>query len=141
MIKYGLIIVGFEGLSRNMKRILVVDDDIDILTVVQLILETNGFDVKAISRWQQIYTQIDEFKPDLILLDVSLGTQDGRNICKQLKTTEATKNISVILFSANQTVEKTVPECLADSFIAKPFDINDLIQGINNELMETNGFN
>lgn len=124
-----------------MKRILVVDDDIDILTVVKLVLETNGFEVKAIFNWQHIYTQIENFKPDLILLDVSLGTQDGRNICKQLKSDIKTKHISIILFSANHNVEKSIPECLADSFISKPFDINDLIQGINNELLETNGFN
>ena len=124
-----------------MKKILVVDDDIDILTVVQLVLETNGFEVVAISNWQQIYTQIDIFKPDLILLDVSLGTQDGRNICKQLKSANNTKHISIILFSANYNVEKSISECLADSFISKPFDIKDLIEGINNQLLETNGFN
>lgn len=124
-----------------MKRILVLDDDIDILTVVKLVLESNSFEVAAISNWKQIYPQIDTFKPDLILLDVSLGTQDGRNICKQLKSNKATRNISVILFSANHNVEKSVSECLADSFISKPFDINNLIEGINNQLMETNGFN
>ena len=124
-----------------MKKILVVDDDIDILTVVQLVLSNNGFEVAAISNWQQIHTQIDAFKPDLILLDVSLGTQDGRNICKQLKSGEDTKHISVILFSANHNVEKSVSECLADSFISKPFDINDLIDGINNKLLEKNGSN
>lgn len=124
-----------------MKKILVLDDDIDILTVVQLVLEANSFEVMTITRWQLIYTRIESFKPDLILLDVSLGTQDGRNICKQIKSGKDTRHISVILFSANLNVEKSVTECLADSFIAKPFDINDLIQGINNELMETNGFN
>jgi DNA-binding response OmpR family regulator len=124
-----------------MKKILVVDDDVDILTVVQLVLENNDFEVQAISKWQQIYAMIGEFNPDLILLDVSLGTQDGRNICKQLKSSPDTMHIPVILFSANLNVEKNVEECLADSFIAKPFDINDLIQGINNELIETSGFN
>lgn len=122
-----------------MKKILVLDDDIDILTVVQLVLSNNGFDVSAISDWRQIYTQIDTFKPDLILLDVSLGTQDGRNICKQVKSGIGTKHIPVILFSANHNVEKSVSECLADSFISKPFDINDLIDGINDKLMKTNG--
>jgi DNA-binding response OmpR family regulator len=124
-----------------MKKILVVDDDIDVLTVVQLVLDSNGFDVTAISNWKQIYPHIDAFKPDLILLDVSLGTQDGRNICKQLKSNKDTRHISIILFSANHNVEKSVSECMADSFISKPFDINDLIEGINNQLMETNGFN
>jgi DNA-binding response OmpR family regulator len=123
-----------------MKKILVVDDDIDILTVVQLVIESHGFEVKAISKWQQIFPLIETFKPDLILLDVSLGTQDGRNICKQLKSANSTKHIAIILFSANHNVQQSIPECLADSFISKPFDINDLIQGINNELMETNGF-
>ena len=124
-----------------MKKILVVDDDVDILTVVQLVLDSNGFEVKATSKWQEIFPLLDTFSPDLILLDVSLGTQDGRNICKQLKSSPATKHISIILFSANQKVENSVSECLADSFISKPFDINDLIQGINNGLLETNGFN
>ena len=124
-----------------MKRILVLDDDIDILTVVQLVLDSNGFEVLTISDWRQIYPQIDAFKPDLILLDVSLGNQDGRNHCKQLKSNKDTKHISVILFSANHNVEKSVSECMADSFISKPFDINDLIAGINDKLMETNGFN
>jgi DNA-binding response OmpR family regulator len=124
-----------------MKKILVVDDDIDILTVVQLVLESNGFEVMALANWQQIDTQIGTFNPDLILLDVSLGTQDGRNICKQLKSHKDTQHISVILFSANHNIDKSVSECLANSFIAKPFDINDLLDGINNQLMETNGSN
>lgn len=124
-----------------MKRILVVDDDIDILTVVKLVLESNEFEVAAISDWQQIFTQIETFHPDLILLDVSLGTQDGRNLCKQVKSNGDTKHISIILFSANHNVEKSVQECLANTFISKPFDINDLIEKINNQLMETNGLN
>src|SRR5665213_2138154 len=124
-----------------MKRILVVDDDIDILTVVQLTLEANGFNVKSISKWQQIYQSIEIFNPHLVLLDVSLGTQDGRNICKQLKSDPATKNISIILFSANTKVHESLKECLADHFISKPFDIDDLVRGINDHLLETNGFN
>ena len=119
-----------------MKKILVVDDDVDILNVVQLVLDANGFDVLATSNWQHINTQIDAFKPDLILLDVSLGTQDGRNICKQLKSNKDTKHISVILFSANHNIEKSISECLADNFISKPFDINDLVEGINSQLMK-----
>ena len=124
-----------------MKKILVVDDDIDILNVVQLVLDANGFEVVAISNWQQINTQVDEFNPDLILLDVSLGTQDGRNICKQLKSNNNTKHISVILFSANHNIEKSLPECLADNFIPKPFDINDLVEGINGQLMKSERLN
>lgn len=136
-----ILAAGYRFPKTIMKKILVVDDDIDILTVVQLVLDSNGFEVSAITNWKQIYPQIDDFKPDLILLDVSLGTQDGRNICKQIKSDDTTKHISVILFSANHNVEKSVSECMADSFISKPFDINNLIKGINNQLIKTNGFN
>ena len=122
-----------------MKRILVVDDDIDILTVVQLTLEANSFKVRALSKWQQIYDCIVSFNPHLILLDVSLGTQDGRNLCKQVKSNPETKHISILLFSANNKVQDDLQECLADGFIPKPFDINDLIQGIKHHLLETNG--
>lgn len=124
-----------------MKKILVVDDDIDILNVVQLVLDANGFKVFGTPNWQQINTHIDAFKPDLILLDVSLGTQDGRNICKQLKSNNNTKHIPVILFSANHNIEKSLPECLADNFISKPFDINDLVEGINSQLMKVERHN
>lgn len=122
-----------------MRKILVVDDDIDVLTVVQLILEANSFEVQAISKWQLINNYIESFKPHLILLDISLGTQDGRNICKQLKSSEKTKHIPVILFSANINAEDSLTECMAIGFISKPFDINHLIQGIDNELLEPNG--
>ncbi len=124
-----------------MKKILVIDDDIDILTVVKILLESNGFNVVAISKWQEIDSKINIFHPDLILLDVSLGTQDGRNICKQLKSNNDTKHIPVILFSANHNVEKSISECLADRFISKPFDINFLIESINNDLKGNKGFN
>ena len=120
-----------------MKKILVVDDDVDILNVVQLVLDAKGFDVIATPNWQQINTHVDEFKPDLILLDVSLGSQDGRNICKQLKSNKNTKHISVILFSANHNIESSLSECLADNFISKPFDINELVDGINSQIMKS----
>ena len=120
-----------------MKRILVVDDDIDILTVVQLVLETNGFEVAAISNWQQIYPQIDAFAPDLVLLDVSLGTQDGRNICKQLKSLPNTRHIPILIFSAYPSIaERVIYEYGADDFIAKPFEVNDLVTKVHSVLSQ-----
>ena len=117
-----------------MKKVLVVDDDIDILTVVHLVLESHGLEVQSLAKWQEIFSRIDTFAPNLILLDVSLGNQDGRNLCKQIKSNPATKDIAVILFSANHDVMKTIPECLGNGFIAKPFDINDLIDNIDTQL-------
>lgn len=113
-----------------MKRVLVVDDDQDILTVVKILLSMHGFNVEAISKWAEIFIKTESFKPDIILLDVALGGQDGRLLCKQLKTAEKTKKIPIVLFSANHGILETFSDFLADDFIAKPFDIDNLLDKI-----------
>ena len=122
-----------------MIKVLIVDDNPDVLQVMQLLLGTRGYEVETITRGEETFKKVEIFQPNLIFLDVHLSGMDGREICKQLKTTEEIKHIPVILFSANMNVEKSITECLADGFISKPFDINDLIQGIDNHLLETNG--
>ncbi|MEO6894589.1 MAG: response regulator [Ginsengibacter sp.] len=117
-----------------MNKILVVDDDLDILSLVQTILSMNNFDVEAISRWEEIYTKMSEFKPNLVLLDVMLGGADGREICKKLHLTKETENIPVVLFSANPDMGKYINECTAQDFVAKPFKISSLLETINTHL-------
>jgi DNA-binding response OmpR family regulator len=114
-----------------MIKILVVDDDTDILTLVKLTLTMYGFDVKTLSAWQSIDRTINDYTPDLILLDVSLGGADGREICKTLKKTSATQHIPVILFSANVEMEKSIKDCHAEAFISKPYELPKLLQVIN----------
>jgi DNA-binding response OmpR family regulator len=63
-----------------MNKILVVDDDPDILTLVETILTMHNFSVKAILKWECIDNSLSNFKPDLVLLDVSLSGADGRDI-------------------------------------------------------------
>src|SRR5215510_13661272 len=105
-----------------MKKILVVDDDVDILTLVRMTLCMNDFEVEAISRWEEINDSILSFSPDLILLDVSLVGADGRDICKQIKQSQETQHIPVILFSANAEMGNNLNECKAQAFIAKPYE-------------------
>ena len=118
----------------NPKKILVLDDDLDILVVVQLLFKVKGFNVMAISHWEEIYDKVESFQPDLILLDVLLSGNDGRDICKVLKKKPNTRHIPVILFSANPAVEKTAFECLANDFVHKPFEVTDLMKTINRHL-------
>lgn len=113
-----------------MKRILAVDDDNDILQLLEMVLKLHSFHVNTISKWQDIDDSIASFKPDLILLDVSLGGADGRDICKKLKKQEHTRHIPVILFSANFQSEETIRACDAQAFIAKPFNLSDLVNTI-----------
>ena len=113
-----------------MNKILVVDDDLDILTLVQIMLSMNNFKVEGISRWEDINNRITDFKPDLVLLDVSLAGADGRDICKKLRQTKETQDIPVILFSANAHMGNYVEESLAQAFISKPFELSHLIETI-----------
>jgi DNA-binding response OmpR family regulator len=113
-----------------MNKILVVDDDTDILSLVEIVLTMNDFSVEAISRWEKIDDSIEHFKPDLILLDVSLAGADGRDICKSLKHTNETQHLPVILFSANVEMGKYLQDCDAQAFIAKPFELSHLLDTI-----------
>jgi len=117
-----------------MNRILIVDDDPDILTVVQILLKMNHFTVMAISKPENIIDVIKGFSPGLILLDVALAGADGRIICKKLKTSIETRHIPVILFSAHYDLVNNIDECMANGLITKPFDSSFLLETIRKNI-------
>lgn len=117
-----------------MSKILVVDDDLDILIVMEILLTMKGFSVEVTANWESTFEKVETFKPDLILLDVLISGNDGRTICKSLKLDEKTKNIPVIMFSAHPSAAATIAEYGADDFISKPFDVNDLLAKVNFQL-------
>ncbi len=114
-----------------MNRILVVDDNTDILQIVKVILENNGYEVVVTPNGEETISKTDAFKPQLILMDVFLSAGiDGRDICRALKANDKTKDIPVIMFSAQTKMEDVLKSCRADDFIAKPFEVKDLINKI-----------
>ena len=117
-----------------MKKILIVDDDTDILTVVEVLLTTHGYTVHTISEPSGILEDVKTFYPDVILMDVNMGHHDGREICKLLKSDSVINHIPVILFSALHNLHETHRECEATDFIAKPFDALELIKIIEKHL-------
>ena len=116
------------------KKILVVDDEPDILEFLQVILEEEGYAVLT-SNKGEFLEQLDLGDlPDLIIVDVLLSGKDGREIVKHLKRQEETKHIPVIMFSAHPSAEQTAREAGAEDFLAKPFEIDDLLAKIANYL-------
>ena len=111
-----------------MKKILVVDNDPDILEVVKYILTSRGFDVHTHSTSVNVAKVIKYYKPNLILLDIHLPQKLGTQICKELKQTHTTP---IILTSAYTDHGKSFMEYNADAFIVKPFDIDHLVNTIN----------
>jgi DNA-binding response OmpR family regulator len=113
------------------KKVLVVDDDDGIRDAVSLILEEEGYIVACASRGEEIYDAVQDFKPDIILLDVLISGSDGRILCRQLKQKEESKNIPVIMISAHPSAAAAVQHCGADMFVAKPFDLDTLLDALS----------
>ena len=111
---------------NNKRKILAADDDPAILEVFTLILEDEGYEVQTTVNGQT-EQMAQEFLPNLILLDIWMAGTDGRNICKSLKHHKLTKHIPIIMVSANKDTQALAKEAGADDFIAKPFEMNELL--------------
>ena len=116
------------------KRILICDDDEDILAVCKTILERNDFQVSTSLTCENIFNKMSVINPDLILMDLWIPEMGGEKATLKLKTDEETKHIPVILFSANQEIGKMTSKLNANDFIVKPFDMRDLVAKINKHL-------
>lgn len=117
-----------------MKKILLIDDDPDIITVLQVLLKKKGYEVATASREEEAYQQVAVFQPSLIVLDVLLSGVDGRTICKKLKNTETSKHIPIIMFSAHPGAQKNMEDFGADDFIPKPFESSKILERIEAQL-------
>lgn len=111
-----------------MKKILVVDDDAEVLETIQLILEIGGYKVSPLNNGYEVLKRIEQFKPDLIILDISLGDIDGRELCEQLKATDKYSKIPILLISGlyNQEDFKML-NYGQDDFLSKPFKMDVLL--------------
>lgn len=112
-----------------MKKILVVEDDADILDIVQQILVSHGFDVQTHSTGLGVPDIVMHYHPNLILLDIRLPGKLGTEVCRELKQIDT--NLPILLFSAHADQGEALAICDADGFIQKPFGIKNLITIIN----------
>lgn len=118
-----------------MPRIYVIDDDMDLLKVVKSLLIKKGFDVSTFSDWEIAKNTMKKSEPQLILLDVFLSGIDGLDVCQKLKASPYTKHIPILLFSAFPRIaESAIHDYGADDFIAKPFEVGDLIKKVHSVL-------
>ena len=110
------------------KKILVVDDEPDILKLTVVRLESLGYDVLVAETGEKALEVLKEETPDLILLDLLLPKMQGDAVCKKLKADPELKHIPIILFTASAVrVPAKVGEIGADDFIVKPFEPDELL--------------
>ena len=123
---------------ESKKRILVVDDEQDLLEILKFNLETEGYEVStACSAEEALTLNVETF--DLLLLDVMMGGMSGFAMAKRLKTDPATANIPIIFLTARDTENDTVTgfNLGADDYISKPFSIREVLVRIRAVLRRT----
>jgi two-component system phosphate regulon response regulator PhoB len=123
-----------EGIT---KKILVIEDDKDIRDTIVYILQEENYEVIA-SEDSKILKSINDYKPNLILLDNWLtdwkSDANGQQLSKGLKSDPATSHIPVIIISAVSNIKEIAEAGLADGYLRKPFDLNELIEIVKHHL-------
>ncbi len=122
--------------NRNciMKRLLIVDDSAALLESMKHILERVGYTVKTLLGPGDIHREIHAFHPDLLILDIALDGEDGREVCRKIKKNAQTENLWVLVFSASLKYLEDYRNYKADDFMEKPFDLRVLVGKIKSGL-------
>jgi two-component system alkaline phosphatase synthesis response regulator PhoP len=121
-------------------KILVIDDEKDILDLVEYNLKQNGYKVFCVGTGEEVMAAARSFNPDLILLDLMLPGVDGFDVCKDLKSHHDTREIPVIMLTAKSEDIDVVTglELGADDYITKPFSPRVLVARVRSILRKKN---
>jgi DNA-binding response OmpR family regulator len=112
------------------QKVLIIDDDPDILESIKLLLDMSGYTAIISTDGKDAISYINRFHPDLVILDIMLSGMDGRLIAKRIKANPKTKDIPVILISAHDSGTHVIQEYGVDDFIPKPFDAYNLLKKV-----------
>jgi DNA-binding response OmpR family regulator len=122
-----------------MKKILVVDDEDDILHFLELVLREKGYEVVTASGGHEALTQAQIEKPDLVLLDIMMPQMDGWEVLKLLRVDEETANVPVAMLSARTEAKDRVQGLQegAIDYICKPFSLQELLGKVESIFAQT----
>lgn len=123
-------------MNKADKKIVIFDDDEDILSICVYILEEQGWEVQTFTNCNNIIERVNAIKPDVILMDNWIPDEGGIIATQTLKKDEALKHIPVVYFSANSDIQILADHAGADSYLAKPFDLEELDRVIETVLVK-----
>jgi CheY-like chemotaxis protein len=116
------------------KSVLVVDDDDGLLETLQELLETEGYDVTLAHDGIEALKTLETLTPAVILLDLRMPRMDGATFAHELQRRERLRSLYIIVLTANLYARRTADEMGANDFLAKPFDINELLEKVEQAL-------
>ncbi|MDZ7896414.1 MAG: response regulator [Arcicella sp.] len=116
------------------KNILIYDDDAEILFLCKTILSKYDFNVETLSRCDDVLSDIIKYNPNFILMDLWIPEMGGEKAVKLIKENDATKHISVFLFSANADIQEICKKVNANGYIEKPFDLKAFVNVIESHV-------
>ncbi|HSA88517.1 MAG TPA: response regulator [Burkholderiales bacterium] len=118
------------------KKVLIVDDEPNIVAALEFLLEKNGYEVKVAVNGVDALEQLDAFRPDLVLLDVMVPRLSGYEVCQRMRTEPRWQAIKIVMLSAKgREVEVSKGMSLgADLYVTKPFSSAELVATIHNLL-------
>jgi two-component system, OmpR family, response regulator VicR len=129
-------------MNANLKCILCIEDEPEMIDLIRLILGRRGFEVKGANGGVEGLQMIRQEMPDLVLLDLMMPDMDGWEVYQQMKADERTKGIPVIVVTAKaQSIDKVLGLHIAkvDDYIAKPFSPQDLMNSVEKVLSRSAG--
>lgn len=112
------------------KKILVCDDDLDILEMMILVLESYGYDAVAEHNSTDLFNAIGRENPGLVIIDLWMPIMSGDEVVRKIRLSPETFNLPVIVISACLDGQETADKAGANYFMSKPFDINNLIDKV-----------
>lgn len=116
------------------KCVLIYDDDQEILFLCKIILE-KYYRVETLFQCKDIIADIEQIKPDFILIDLWIPVLGGEKAITLIKNNSLTQLIPIFIFSANADIEKICERTKADGYISKPFDVATLIEIIGRHIL------
>jgi DNA-binding response OmpR family regulator len=118
------------------KRVLIADDEPNIVASLEFLMEQAGFEVKLAANGKEALDLVAAFKPDLVLLDVMMPEMNGYEVCQRLKSDPATRAVKVVMLSAKGREVEVAKglELGADAYVTKPFSTRELVARVREML-------
>lgn len=115
------------------KRVLIVDDEPNIVAALEFLLHKNGYAVRVAANGEEALAQLDAFRPDLVLLDVMMPKVSGYEVCQRMRSQPQWRDIKIVILSAKgREVEVSKGMSLgADLYVTKPFSSTELVATID----------